>query len=157
VLQRRAEQHGTENEERDAAERGPGLLREAHHSRDFVSAEQAEQRAGHERGDEPRTAQGAPGPVGEHRRGYRDDLAPGVVDRAPSVGEDHDRRGERAGGEPAEQPVADLLDQHAHRVGLAAGAGDGREHDQQQRDADPVVEAALDVQARDEQWNRIRR
>lgn len=40
----------------------------------------------------------------------------------------------------------DLFGEHPQRVGLAASAGDGRQQCQQQRDADPVVKAALDVQ-----------
>src|SRR5271166_4926236 len=51
----------------------------------------------------------------EHRRGQGDDLLPRIVDQASSSGNDHNRRGEHAGGEAAEQPVADLLGEHPHR------------------------------------------
>ena len=64
----------------------------------------------------------------------------------PSFGRVHDHRGEDARCDAAEQSVADLLDHHAQRMRLAAGAGDGRQRDQQQGNADPVVEAALDVE-----------
>ena len=146
VLEHRAEQHGTEDQERDAVERRPGLLGETHHRRNVLAGDQAEQRSGHERGDEPRPPQVDRDPVREHRGGHRDDLPPGIVNQMPSFGHVHDHRGEDARHDAAEQSVADLLDDHAQRVRLAASAGDGRQRDQQQGYADPVVEAALDVE-----------
>ena len=65
-------------------------------------------------------------PVREHRGGHRNDLPPGIVNQVPSSGNVHDRRGEDARCDTAEQSVADLLGYHPQRVGLAASARHGR-------------------------------
>ena len=119
MLEHRAEKHGTEDEERDAVERRPGLLGETHRRRNVLAGDQAEQRSCHERGDEPRPPEVVRDPVREHRGGHRDDLPPGIVDQMPSSGHVHDRGGEDARCDAAEQSVADLLGHHAQRVGLA--------------------------------------
>ncbi len=124
----------------------PVSLGEAHHRCKVLAGDQAEQRSGDERGDEPRPPQVDRDPVREHRGGHRDDLSPGIVNQMPSFGHVHDHRGEDARCDAAEQSVADLLDHNAQRVRLAAGAGDGRQRDQKQGNADTVVEAALDVE-----------
>ena len=73
----------------------------------------------------------------------------GVVDEAMRPPEHDDRRGDRPGDEPADDAVADLLDDEpegrhvAHVTGVRLR---DREHDEEQRHADAVVEAALDVQ-----------
>ena len=46
----------------------------------------------------------------------------------------------------AEQPVADLFSEHVQGMRRHAAAGRGRKHDQQDRNADPIVEPALDVE-----------
>ena len=87
--------------------------------------------------------------VGERRAGARDHLPPRARDQVSAAGVDDDRRDHEPAYDPADNPVADLLEQQ--RRGAAAlrdlrfhvGHRHGRE---QQRHADPVVEPALDVE-----------
>ena len=105
---------------------------------------------GDERGDEARPAERARRPVGERRAGGRDHLPPRAGDQLSAAGVDDDRRDHEPADDAADDPVADLLEQQ--RRGAAAlrdlrldvGHRDGRE---QQRDADAVVEPALDVES----------
>ena len=88
-------------------------------------------------------------PCGQRRRRERDHLEPERLDRASCDRQALDDRGEDARREARNQPVADLVrheapcgvGRHLRRVGL----GDA-DRDEEQRDADAVVEAALDVQ-----------
>ena len=89
--------------------------------------------------------------VGEGGAGGGDHLAPGPRDQVPAAGvDDQDRRDQNPGGDSADDPEADLLEQKLRRasalgdVRLDIGRRYGRE---QERHADPVVEPALDVQA----------
>ena len=108
-----------------------------------------EAHARHEGGDEARPAEWVRDPVRERRAGDRDDLQPRVGDQPAAPGE-HDHGGRRhAGGHATHDPVADLLQYHGERVMAAREVGvDVRcgQNDQQQRDADSVVEPALDVE-----------
>ena len=53
VLERRTEENRPEDEERDAVERGPGLLGEEHGLGHLVSSKQTKEGTSHEGGDEP--------------------------------------------------------------------------------------------------------
>ena len=87
--------------------------------------------------------------VGEGRAGGRDHLAPGALDQIPAAGVDDDGADQQPGGDPSDDPVADLLEQERRAaspfrdVRFDVRGRNGRE---QQRHADPVVEPALDVQ-----------
>ena len=66
-----------------------------------------------------------------------------------SAGEDDDNGGQRAGDDAAEEAEADLLHHEADSGRGAELAGlrlRDREHDEEQRHADAVVQTALDVQ-----------
>ena len=89
-------------------------------------------------------------PPGQPRRGERHDLEPVAVRMRCAPGDPQRRGPGRARDRAGERAVSDLLGDHPDRrrgaepVGLDARHG---EHDEEQRDADPVVEAALDVEA----------
>ena len=110
----------------------------------------AEDHPGDERRDEARSAERARGAVGECGAGGRDHLAPGAVDQVPPAGVDDDGADHEPADDPADDAVADLLEQQRARaapfgdVRCDVRGGNGRE---QQRHADPVVEPALDVQS----------
>ena len=87
---------------------------------------------------------------GEKRSGQRNDLEPRLVDEAPAAGVDDDRGGSCARDDATQHAVADLL---GHELGGVAVSDrsflrqrDG-ERDEEERHADPVVEATLDVEA----------
>jgi len=89
---------------------------------------------------------------------------PRIVDQVPSSGDDHHRRGERAGGEPAEQP-ADGLPDHGQARGTIVwlrGAAEATEttglfrHDRRPRPATYLIGAGADDDAtRAELWNYV--
>ena len=65
------------------------------------------------------------------------------------AGDHDDARGGDARSHPGQDAVADLLEHQPNRGAVADRSGlclRDREHDPEQRHADPVVEAALDVQ-----------
>jgi hypothetical protein len=86
-------------------------------------------------------------------------LPPLTRDQFSSAGVDDDRGDQEPGDDPSDNAVADLLEQE--RPGAAA-ARDVRFHvghrhgGEQQRDADPVVQAALDVQSLADSWRDAR-
>ena len=100
--------------------------------------------------DEPRSVERIRDPVGERGAGGRDHLAPKAIDQVLTAGVDDDGSDQESGDDPADDPVADLLEQKRGRVSPVRDprcdirGGDGGE---EQRHADPVVEPALDVQA----------
>ena len=146
MLESRPEQHGTEEQEGCRVEQRPRLLGEPHHRRDIAGDEQTEQPARRERGDESRPAESLCDTEREHSGCHRDDLPPCIIDQASLARRDHDPRGKCPGDDASEEPVADLFADHLRWVGRPPRAGCRRENDQQDRDADPVVQPALDVE-----------
>ena len=77
-------------------------------------------------------------------------LEPRLVDEAPAAGVHDDRGGSRARHDSTEHAVSDLLGHELNRVAVADRSllreSDGQ-RDEKERHADPVVEAALDVEA----------
>ena len=105
---------------------------------------------GEERGDEARAAERGRGRVGERRAGERDDLQPRPGDQVATAGEDDDsgRDQARAPAPPRiPYPIssATIAIAWCELATLRLDVG-GRQHDVQQRDADPVVQPALDVE-----------
>ena len=98
----------------------------------------------------PDPCSAAGGPVGEDGAGGRDHLAPRAVDQIPSAGIDDHGSDHQRGDHPADDPVADLLEQ---KGGPCSSPGNtrldvrGRHGREEQRYADPVIEPAFDVQA----------
>ena len=114
------------------------------------SPQRAEHEASDERGDEAGTADRICNSEGEAGAGERHDLEPGATDEPVPTGDDDDACGGDARNHPGEDAVADLLEHEPSRGPVADGSGlclRDREHDPEQRHADPVVEAALDVQS----------
>ncbi len=115
-----------------------------------VPAHAAEGHAADEGGDEARSADrlGEPECQERSRDGY--DLEPGVVDQPACGAVHHDGGRDGSGENPDEDAVPDLLEDELDGVAVPDRAllceGDG-ERDQEERYADAVVEAGLDVQA----------
>ncbi len=148
--ERGTEEHGSEDDERHGREDGAGLLHELRDVAAAMSSQPAEDRAADERGDEPGASDRLGQREGEERSGERNDLEPRLVDEAPAAGVDDDRGSRRARDDAAQHAVSDLL---GHELGGVAVSDrsflrqrDG-ERDEEERHADPVVEATLDVEA----------
>ena len=138
-----------EEHERDAVEHVADLLAELVDGPGVAPERQPEGHARDERRDEARAAERVGRAVGERGAGGRDHLPPRAGDQVPAAGVDDDRRDHEPADHPADDPVADLLEQQRRRAAAArdlrldVGERHGRE---QQRHADPVVEPALDVE-----------
>ena len=109
MLERRAEQHGAEQQQRDSAENFAQLLGEAGGLVGLLGDEPSEDRSRDERGDESRAAERDGDPVRETRAGDRDHLQPRSGDQVAPGTERDDRGGGQPGRDTADDPVADLL------------------------------------------------
>jgi hypothetical protein len=143
VLERGSEEHGAEEQERDAVKQSAGLVGEDRDLTGVLPQQRSEQHAGHERGDEARPAESDSGPIRQRGGGCWDQLPPRPRDQTPAASELHDVGRETARRGTGHDPPPDLLEHHVSRV---PGAGRGRQSNQQQRDADTVIEAALDIE-----------
>ena len=76
----------------------------------------AEDEPADERGDEPAPAERSRDPVRERGCRKRDHLQPVLGHEPPPLDEAEDDRAERAGGDAADDPPADLLDHEPHGV-----------------------------------------
>ena len=98
----------------------------------------------------PLPPSGAARPYGEGSAGERDDLEPVFRHEPPWLDEAQDESGNGPGRHTADDAVADLFRHDARRCSatdhLLFRLRDGQ-RDEEQRDADAVVEPALDVQA----------
>ena len=150
VVQCGTEEHGSEDDERHGCEDGAGLLRELGDVAAAMSSQAAEDRTADERGDEPGASDRLGQREGEQRSGQRNDLEPRLVDEAPAAGVHDDRGGSRARDGATQHAVSDLLGHELDGVAVSDRSflrqRDG-ERDEKERHADPVVEAALDVEA----------
>ena len=112
--------------------------------------EHAEDEPCDERGDEAAAAERDGDSIRQSGTRERDHLHPVVGDQVPPTGNAEDHTRCNTGDDAAHEPPTDLVEHHvdsrAHRDRIVLGLRD-REHDEEQRHADPVVEAALDVQA----------
>ena len=147
--ERGPEQHGAEDDEGRRPEQRAELLEQVADLAADAAAKPAEHDAGDEGGDEAGAADGRRRGEGEDRARGRHHLQPGAVDEAARRGEDDDAGGEAAGGDPEQRPVPDLLDEHPDRMARARDPGLGRgdrERGDEDRHAEAVVQAALDVQ-----------
>ena len=114
------------------------------------SPDGAEHETSDERGDEAGAADRISNSEGEAGAGHRHDLEPGAADVPVPTGDHDDARGGDARKHSGQDAVADLLEHQPSRGPVADRSRLGlrdREHDPEQRHADPVVEAALDVQS----------
>ena len=114
------------------------------------SPEGAEHEAADERRDETGAADRIGDAEGEPGAGQRHDLEPGATDVPVPTGDHDDARGGDARNHPGQDAVADLLEHQPSGGPVADRSRLGlrdRQHDPEQRHADPVVEAALDVQS----------
>ena len=115
------------------------------------SPEGAEHETAYERGDEAGAADRIRNSEGEAGAGQQ--ARPGARSRRRAGAHLRPRRRTRRRcprSHPGEDAVADLLEHQPNRGSVADRSGlrlRDREHDPEQRHADPVVEAALDVQA----------
>ena len=150
VSEHRAEEHGAEHDERHGVENLSELLDQMPDLAAASSPEDSEHEASDERGDETGAADRVCNSEGEAGAGHRHDLEPGAADVPVSTRDDDDARGGDARQHPGKDAVADLLEHESScgpvpdRPGLRLCDG---EHDPEQRHADPVVQAALDVQS----------
>ena len=149
VVQGGPDDRGSEDDERDRVQQLAALFEEVRDLAAGLAAESSEHQAADERRDEdaPSHPQGEPG--SEHGRGERVHLDPGALGPAAPDREALDERRPGARGEAGQASVADLLDDQVK--GRVAGHGrriDLREadRDEEERHADAVVQAALDVQ-----------
>jgi hypothetical protein len=99
--------------------------------------------------DEDAAVQGESDAGAEHRCGNGEDLEPRRLDPAPRPGDPQRERADHARHDSTDDPVADLLEHELDR-GMAGqrsllGLGE-TDRDEEQRDTEPVVEAALDVE-----------
>ena len=150
VADRRSQKHGAEDDERGGSEDGSYLLEEVRDVAAALSPQGAEHAASHERRDEARAADRLGQAECEPGAGERHDLEPALVDEAAAARVDDDERRCGACDHSAEDSVPDLLENELHRVPMPDRALLGlrdREGDEEERDADPVVESALDVEA----------
>ena len=149
VVENRYEHDGAEQNERDRTENATGLLEEERHIAPDLATQPSEDGAADEGGDEPAAAHPHGESVRERGACDRDHLQPDRIDEsARDSHPDHDR-----GRDPREHAsndsVADLLEHEVRRRAVSDRAfvrlGD-RDGDQEQRDADAVVEPTLDVE-----------
>ena len=100
-----------------------------------------------ERGDQAAAVEHRREPIGHPGGCQRNQRRPRGRGPTALTADPQGERTERACHQPADDSEADLLEHQSHRLGLAAtlGRGDGQ-RDQQQRDAEAIVQAALDVQ-----------
>jgi hypothetical protein len=116
----------------------------------FVVSKCAEQEPGREGGDEDAAAERGRDPDREQRRRRTEDLLPMRLDQTAARREAQREPSEDSRGDAAHEPVADLLEHEldgrvvGDRPALSLGE---RDRDEEQRDAEPVIEAALDVQS----------
>ncbi len=150
VAERGAEENRAEDDERDGGEHRAGLLHEVRDVAAAMAPEPAEHHPADERGDEAGAADRLGEAVSEQRAGERHDLEPGGVDEAATSRIDDDSRCCRPRDHTAEHAVPDLLQHELGRSAVSDRAvlrqRDG-ERDEEERDADPVVQPALDVEA----------
>ena len=150
VAQRRAEQHGAEDDEGHGREDGAGLLDEMGDVPAPPAPKAAEDRAADERRDEPRALDGLREPEREQRSGERHDLEPRLVDESTATCPHDDGSGRGTGDHAAEDAVADLLGDELRGVAVADRTvlrERDCERDEEERHADAVVQSALDVEA----------
>ncbi len=145
LLELRTKENRPEDEEGGAVERGPRHLGEEHRLGHLILGEEAKESAGHERGDEPGPSECVGRSVGGNGRGQGNDL-PGLVDQISPTSENDDSGGKLGHADTTEEALTDLFGHHGKRMSPSPSARGCGEKDQQQRHADPVVEAALEVQ-----------
>ena len=113
-----------------------------------------------ERGDEARAADRLRQPVAEKRSRERHDLKPGGVDEAPHRPRGRRRRLQRARDHASDDPVPDLLQDELRRRRRHRShrprQRDGKRNEEE-RDANPVVQPALDVEALADAVGKARR
>ena len=150
VVEHRYEHDGAEENERDRTEQAAGLLEEERHLASDLATQPSEDGAADEGGDEPAAAHPHGQSVRERGPCDRDDLQPDRIDEAARDSQpDHDRRREPR-KHASDDSVADLLEHEVHRRAVSDRALvrlGNRDRDQEQRDADAVVEPALDIEA----------
>ncbi len=149
VVEHGHEHDGAEEDERDRTEQAARLFEEERHLAADLATQPAEDGTPDEGGDEPAAAHPHGKPVGERGPGDRDDLEPGRIDQAARDAEPDHGGGCEPRDHAAEASVADLLEHEVQRRAASDRAllrlGD-RDHDQEKRHADAIVEPALDVE-----------
>ena len=91
VLELGTEENRPEDEERDAVERGPGLLGEEHGLGHLVSGEQTKESTSHEGGDEPGPAECVGRSVGGNHRKRRDETRQRIGNKRKRSAQDRAR------------------------------------------------------------------
>ena len=145
----RAEQDGTEQDEGDAVQHRTDLFGQPVEPLGVASQRKAEHHAGRERGDEPRPAERVRDAICKTGAGRGDHLPPLVLDQAAPARLPDDHRDQDARDGAPQDAVTDLLDQQRGRAPATADVrfhvGE-RNRGEQERDADAVVQPALDIQ-----------
>ena len=150
IADRRTEQDRPEDEERHGCEHRAGLLHEVRDVAATVPAEPPKSSPPTNGADEARAADRLGESEREQRARERDDLEPRGIDPAAAARVDDDGRDRSPGEHPGQDAVADLLE---HDLGGRAVSDRtilrvrNRERDEEERHADAVVQAALDVEA----------
>jgi hypothetical protein len=149
LAERRPEEDRPEQDEGRAVEHVAHLLAQAVDVLGVAVDQEPERYAGDERGDEARAPERGCHPVGERSARGRDHAPPRIGDQPAAPGLHEHQGDEGAAHQAAEHAVADLLEQERHGVAPVGDPGldvGDRHRGEQERDADPVVEPALDVE-----------